>query len=56
MSPERHDSMPSVPKRPGAHPLPQPTRPDSDVHEHDLVDAAWLYAGPTKPCAQSPSA
>jgi hypothetical protein len=43
-SPERHNSMPSVPKRPGPRPLPQPTRPDSDDHAHDLVDAAWLYA------------
>jgi hypothetical protein len=44
MSRERHDSMPSGSRGLGGRPRPQPPRPDSDGHEHDLVDAAWLYA------------
>jgi hypothetical protein len=44
MSRDRHDSMPSGSGGLGGRPRPQRPRPDSDGHEDDLVDAAWLYA------------
>jgi len=44
MSPQRPVAAPSVPERPGSHPL-QATRLDGGGADDDeLVDAAWLYA------------
>jgi hypothetical protein len=44
MSRERPDCMPSLLERPGARPLPQPTRPGRGDHDDEIADAAWLYA------------
>lgn len=44
MNRERHDSIPSGSGGLGGRPRPRPLSPDSDGHEDDLADAAWLYA------------
>jgi hypothetical protein len=44
MSREHRDSMPSGSGNLGGRPRLQPPGPDSDGHEDELADAAWLYA------------
>ena len=44
MKQERHDSIPSRSGGLGGRSRPQLLSPDSDGHEDELADAAWLYA------------